>query len=101
MAVVTFPHETAQRLRSRIDQLIAEHGAKVFPATDVAMGLFFTPEETHEFGGDTGEAMIFAAPTLKMITSTIPEFEGDRRNYCIIKNERAIVRIDPFAQSKP
>ncbi|WP_106358793.1 hypothetical protein [Yoonia maritima] len=100
MVVVTFPHETAQRLRSRIDQLISEHGAKVFPATDVAMGLFFTPEETQEFGGDEGEAMIFAAPTLAMITNSIPEFEGDRRNYCIIKNERAIARIDPFAKTK-
>ena len=99
MAIVTLPHETAQRLQPRIGDLIENAQAKLFPASDIVMGLIFTPDETKEFNGEQGEAMILAAPNLDTITAAIPEFEDDRRNYCIIKNERAIARLDPFAQN--
>ena len=51
MPVLTFPSETADRLQERIARFGKNHRVKLFPATDVALGLVFTLDEIKEFGG--------------------------------------------------
>ncbi|KJZ18820.1 hypothetical protein TW80_12115 [Loktanella sp. S4079] len=83
-------------METRIGSLVKNKGAKLFPAQQVVIGIVFTDQETSEFHGETGEAMILAASTLAIITDAIPEFEDERRNYCFINNPRAIAKLDPF-----
>ena len=97
MPVVTFPADTAKRLTNRIQRYGELRDIRLFPARDVVMGLMFTEAETKEFGGDQGDAMILAVDNLTSLAAAIPEFEDGRRNYCIIQNERAIAKLDPFA----
>ena len=97
MPVVTFPADTAKRLTNRIERYGETRHIKLFPASDVVMGLVFTTAELEEFDGEAGDAMILAVDNLASLAAAIPEFEDGRRNYCIIRNERAIARLDPFA----
>lgn len=97
MPIVTLPQETSERLKPRIDALGESHKIKLFPATQVVMGIIFTSAETKEFGGEQGEAMVLAVEDLDALTTAIPELEDERRNYCIIANAKAVARLDPFA----
>ena len=99
MPVLTFPSETADRLNARIKSFGENHRTKLFPATDVALGLVFTLDEIREFGGESGDAMVLAVADLEALQAAIPEWEGDQRNYCIIRHEKAIARLEPFAGS--
>ncbi|WP_296426484.1 hypothetical protein [Yoonia sp.] len=96
MPVVTLPFDTSERLKDRIQHLEKTQKIKLFPATDVVMALVFTAAETKEFGGDEGAAMVLAIDDLAALGDIIPEIEDGRRNYCIIRNDRAIARLDPF-----
>lgn len=98
MPVLTFPSETADRLQERIARFGKNHRVKLFPATDVALGLVFTLDEIEEFGCETGDAMVLAVTDLDAWQHAIPEWEGEQRNYCIIRHEKAIARLDPFAR---
>jgi hypothetical protein len=97
MPVVTFPFDTSERLKDRIRRHGKSQKVKLFAAEDVVMGLVFTTSEIKEFGGDGGSAMVLAVENLDALVTAIPEFEDERRNYCIIRNTRAIARLDPFA----
>lgn len=97
MPIVTLPRETSERLKQRIDALGKTHPVELFPATKVVMGIAFTTGETEEFDGESGEAMVLAVQDLDALTAAIPEFEDERRNYCIISHPKAIAKLDPFA----
>ncbi|MDO6591093.1 hypothetical protein DS901_15705 [Loktanella sp. D2R18] len=96
MAIVTLPEQTAKRLSDRISALDPELEHRVFAASDIVMGIAFTERDTAEFKGETGVALILAVKELAGLTKAIPEFEDGQRNYCIIKNTRAVARLDPF-----
>lgn len=97
MPIVTLPQETSERLKPRIETFGESHKVKLFPATDIVLGIVFTTAETKEFGGEQGDAMVLAVDDLDALTMAIPEFEDERRNYCIITNAKAVARLDPFA----
>ena len=97
MPIVTLPLETSERLKRRIDALGETHPVRLFPATKVVMGIVFTSTETKEFGGEEGEAMVLAVQDMDALSAAIPEFEDERRNYCVINNARAVAKLDPFA----
>lgn len=94
MPIVTLPRETALRLHDRIATL----DARIFPASDVVMGIGYTQQEVKEFNFESGDAMILAVADIDTLTAAIPEFEGDQRNYCFINHPKAIARLDPFAK---
>lgn len=96
MPIVTLPAETAGRLKERINGLGLQLEHRLFKASDVVMGIVFTDSETREFNNEAGDAMILAVTDLAELAAAIPEFEDGRRNYCVIKNDRAIARLDPF-----
>ncbi|MCG3268801.1 hypothetical protein [Yoonia sp. I 8.24] len=96
MAIVTLPAQTAERLTDRISALDPDLAHRLFAASDIVMGIAFTERDTAEFKGETGVAMILAVKDLEGLAKAIPEFEDDRRNYCIIQNARATARLDPF-----
>ncbi|KQI71106.1 hypothetical protein AN191_14100 [Loktanella sp. 5RATIMAR09] len=97
MAIVTLPRETSERLHQRIEALGQTHPVELFPASKIVMGIVFTTAETKEFGGEGGEAMVLAVQDMAVLSAAIPEFEDERRNYCVINHAKAIARLDPFA----
>ncbi|PXW72551.1 hypothetical protein C7964_101664 [Loktanella sp. PT4BL] len=97
MPIVTLPRETSERLSPRIQALGQTHPVELFPASKIVMGIVFTTAETKEFGGEGGEAMVLAVKDMAALSAAIPEFEEERRNYCVINHAKAIARLDPFA----
>ncbi len=88
------------RLKPRILALAKTVPVKMFAAGDVVPALGFTRAELAECDTDNGQAIIVAIQDFADLAQAIPEVEDDLRNYFQITNERAIARLDPFAQQQ-